>query len=122
MNTPIVSVEWLQQNLERMKILPSDSDSAWTHGFFNVYKNNIHTDLAYQPQDVQSVDITLFAAEDRSGQQNRPEIDELVAGWSSFGGVQLMVVPGTHFSMMTHPYVQELGKQIFTCLNKEIHQ
>ena len=37
---------------------------------------------------------------------------QLVAGWEQFGSVTVQGVPGSHITMITEPYVQELAERL----------
>ena len=115
--SPAAQMIWLKEQLERLQILPAGSDPRWAHGLFRVYKNNRHTDARYQPTAPMPLAVTLFAAQDSTG-DSHPSLAELVAGWSRFAEVEVQVVPGNHFSMMAAPNVQELAAQLTWTLNK----
>lgn len=109
---PTAQMSWLKEQLERLQILPAGSDPRWVQGLFRVYKNNLHTDARYQPTAPTPLTVTLFAAQDQTGDSRRPSLAELVTGWSRFAEVEVKVVPGNHFSMMAAPNVQELAAQL----------
>ena len=110
--SPAAQMCWVQEQLERLQILPAGADARWVHGLFAVYKNNLHTDARYQPTASAPLTVTLFAAQDQTDDSQRPTLAELVTGWSRFAEVEVKVVPGNHFSMMAAPNVQQLAAQL----------
>lgn len=115
--SPAAQVSWLKEQLERLQILPADADARWVDGLFRVYKNNLHTDARYQPTAPAPLTVTLFAAQDQTGDSRRPTLAELVTGWSRFAEVEVRVVPGNHFSMMAAPNVYQLAAQLSVLLS-----
>ena len=110
--SPPAQIDWLKAQLEQLQILPVGSDPAWARGLFTVYKNNLQTDAAYLPSAVTPLPITLFAAQEQPAGGEQLPIAELVRGWSQFGAVEVEVVGGNHFSMLTATHVQQLAAQL----------
>lgn len=92
------------------------------------FKANCQTE--YVPQDIQSVPISLFIAEEiltetasgiemeRLRETLKQEADW---GWSQYasGIVDIYVVPGNHHTMMSQPHVQVLAEKLKKCLDNE---
>ena len=110
--SPRAQIDWLKAQLEQLQILPVGSDPAWARGLFTVYKNNLQTDAIYFPTAVIPLPITLFAAQEQPAGGEQLSIAELVKGWSQFGAIEVEVVGGNHFSMLTATHVQQLAAQL----------
>jgi thioesterase domain-containing protein/acyl carrier protein len=91
---------------------------------FQVYKANTVAFVEYIPQVHYPTLITLFRASDIGMFDFLPDAatthQDPTWGWCQLSGqsVELNLVPGNHFTMMSEPLVQILGKQLKICLEK----
>jgi amino acid adenylation domain-containing protein len=107
-------------------VVPSDMTLVEFRRLFDIFKINAKTLSSYRPGEYRGR-ITLFAAEvdieehifshDKNRllwKANHPGFDDPLKGWDKVAteGVDLIVVPGDHFSMMQEPHVQVLGEQL----------
>jgi amino acid adenylation domain-containing protein len=109
------------------------ADNDWAiskkqlYGLLKTFKANCQAE--YVPQDIQSVPITLFIAEKMitetaSGLEmellREPLKQQADWGWSQYtsGPVDIHVVPGDHYTMMSQPHVQVLAEKLRECLDK----
>ena len=107
-------------------VVPSDMTLVEFRRLFDIFKINAKTLSSYRPGEYRGR-ITLFAAEQDIEEQifshdknrllwkaNHPGFDDPLKGWDKVAteGVDLIVVPGDHFSMMQEPHVQVLAEQL----------
>ncbi len=96
-------------------VLPPDVESSQIEHLYNVFKTNVRAMLDYKPQPL-SIPITLFKAEELLGEPADPR-----AGWERFTreGVELLTVPGNHYTMVREPHVKILARQLVRCIANE---
>ncbi|PMB34523.1 amino acid adenylation, partial [Fischerella thermalis CCMEE 5319] len=105
--------EQLQYFLEQAKIaniFPPDIEYQQLSNLLQVFKSNIQAILNYAPQ-VYPQRIVLFRASENNFNQ-APQNQTL--GWDelSLESVEVVNVPGTHYTMLTKPHVQTLLEQL----------
>ena len=130
----------LKQELERIDILPAGSDLKQLRALLQVLKTNSLMDYVPQvgavrepplrtplrtPRAPLRTPITLFRALDsRSGNEETDEQEERQStwGWNELtdGPIEIIDVPGNHFTMMAPPHVQVLAKELSACLERAI--
>ncbi|ABA25091.1 Amino acid adenylation (plasmid) [Trichormus variabilis ATCC 29413] len=105
--------EQLQYFLEQAKIaniFPPDIEYQQLSNLLQVFKSNIQAILNYAPQ-VYPQRIVLFRASENNFNQ-APQNQTL--GWDELSSesVEIVNVPGTHYTMLTKPHVQTLLEQL----------
>ncbi len=112
--------------LERFKLasfLPADADKTDILGFIDVYKANCRMD--YMPKDIKPTRMILFKAseviEEYKNEDWYKRSAEPTWGWSQYAEdlVDILMVPGDHFTMMNQPNVQVLAEKLRACLDKD---
>jgi thioesterase domain-containing protein len=96
-------------------VLPPDVDPSQVERLYQVFKTNVRAMLDYSPQPLPA-QITLFQAEERLG-----EPGDSRKGWERFAleGVELLTVPGNHYTMVREPHVRVLARYLSRCMAKE---
>ena len=110
-------LNYLLERFKQASFLPPDADNAHILGFINVYKANCR--MNYSPQDIKPTRITLFKASEQIEENALNEIkSEPTWGWNQYAecSVDILMVPGDHFSMMNQPNVQVLAEKLRECL------
>jgi len=112
--------------LERFKLasfLPADADKTDILGFIDVYKANCRMD--YMPKDIKPTRMILFKAseviEEYKNEDWYNRSTDPTWGWSQYAEdlVDILMVPGDHFTMMNQPNVQVLAEKLRACLDKD---
>ncbi|MEH2191209.1 MAG: condensation domain-containing protein [Nostoc sp.] len=102
--------EQLNYFLEQAKIanlLPPDVSIQQLRGLLQVFKSNIQAMLKYTPQ-VYSDQIILFRARDSVEENN------LTLGWDELSSepVEIITVPGDHYTMLSLSHIQTLKERL----------
>ncbi len=114
-------LNYILQRFKQASFLPPDADKTHIRGFIDVYKANCRID--YSPQDIKPTRITLFQASELiEGHELNETKREPAWGWSQYaeGPVDIQVVPGDHFTMMSQPNVQVLAEKLKFCLEQSL--
>jgi thioesterase domain-containing protein/acyl carrier protein len=92
-------------------LVPRDLDLPQIQALFEVFRANVRAVQCYRPQPYPSSLMLVRASQDLGGATD--------GGWGRLatGGVDLRVVEGDHFSMMTEPFVQGLADTISSSLH-----
>lgn len=99
----------------RVNAIPPDFGFTQVRHLFNIYKINGNASRSYVPK-VYPGQVTLFRAEE--GLAKNP--GSLLHGWDKYaaGGVDVHVVPGSHFDIAYQPHVGVLCEQLNLVLEK----
>jgi amino acid adenylation domain-containing protein len=95
--------------------LSMDIELGEIHRLFDVFKTNVRAMLNYQPQSYPG-QIALFkASEQLTGNGMSEDF-----GWGNVasGGIEVYMVPGSHFTMLGEPHDQVLAERLRVCLDK----
>ncbi len=110
------SREQITAILERAKAankIPPDVTPAQIAQMLRVFQANFAAMLSYQPQTYSGPVTFLNAA----SSPNRQQPDRGWAEWIA-GPLQIVELPGDHFSLVRQPHVQTLARQLRTCLQQ----
>ncbi|RKZ39029.1 MAG: non-ribosomal peptide synthetase, partial [Candidatus Parabeggiatoa sp. nov. 3] len=114
----------LLEQFKKASLLPPDAEVTHIRGLIDVYKANCQMD--YIPKNIKPTRIVFFQASEFIGELMGGH-DELVEaeptwGWSQYaeGSVNIQVVPGSHFTMMSQPNVQVLAEKLKVCLEQSL--
>ncbi|HEV7377438.1 MAG TPA: amino acid adenylation domain-containing protein, partial [Pyrinomonadaceae bacterium] len=93
-------------------VLPPDIEPSQFERLYEVFKTNVRAMLNYKPQPLPGR-ITLFKAEETTTEPGDSE-----RGWDDFAleGVELLTVPGDHFTMVREPHVRVLAEYLARCV------
>jgi amino acid adenylation domain-containing protein len=93
-------------------VLPVETGLAKLHDRFAVFKNNLRAIENYVPRAYEGR-IALFAAREGAG-----ESAGAARGWNGLApqGVELHVVPGSHYTLLRQPQVQHLADKLKAAL------
>jgi len=117
----------LGQLQKQLKTLGQSLSETETRRILNVYKANMQAMADYKPLETYPIPLTLLRAQQIHAQDNflpneAATLQDATWGWNdvSAEAVELHVVPGDHFTMMSEPHVQVvarvLAQQLKTCL------
>ncbi|HEC84648.1 MAG: hypothetical protein DRR08_15420 [Candidatus Parabeggiatoa sp. nov. 2] len=112
-------LNYLFQQFKKASFLPPDADKTHIRGLIDVYKANCR--MNYIPKDIKPTRITLFQASELiEGTELNETKREQAWGWSQYAEdlVDIHVVPGDHFTMMSQPNVQVLADKLRQCLDQ----
>jgi putative pyridoxal-dependent aspartate 1-decarboxylase len=110
-------LNYLLERFKQASFLQPDADNAHIRGFINVYKANCRMNYS-PPQDIKPTRITLFQTSELiEGTEWNETKREPTWGWSQYadGLLDVLMVPGDHFSMMNQPNVQVLAEKLKVC-------
>ena len=111
------------QRFKQASFLPPDADKTHLRGFIDVYKANCRMD--YRPKDSKPTRMILFKAseviEEYKNEDWYNRSTDPTWGWSQYAEdlVDILMVPGDHFTMMNQPNVQVLAEKLRACLDKD---
>ncbi|HZT57626.1 MAG TPA: thioesterase domain-containing protein, partial [Pyrinomonadaceae bacterium] len=93
-------------------VVPPELEPSQIERLYHVFKTNVRAMLDYEPRPLHGR-ITFFRAEERA--QGRGETQ---GDWNDFAleGVELLDVPGDHFTMVRAPHVKALAESLARCL------
>ena len=118
--TPESQLNYFKHQLERIGILPPQSDIKLVRGLLQVYRTQCQID--YVPHNTSPTPITLFRAQEINPQQENSSLvfQDQAWGWNNFsdGEVEIYTVPGSHLSMMSEPHVKVLAQQLQKSLDQ----
>ncbi len=120
---PETQLRYVHDQLKQAQILPNEASIKPFRGIVEVYKANVRTH--YYPKNVEPVTLTLFRARDAQPDtlaveeaQNRELWKDPAYGWSAFGEVTVMEVPGDHLTMLNAPQVEALAGRLRESLQR----
>jgi amino acid adenylation domain-containing protein len=96
-------------------LLPLEVELADIQRYFNVYRANMRALTSYSPQ-AQRVRITLFKAAEHAMQNGK----DGALGWDALTEekVEVCVIPGNHYTLLSGPHVGVLAEHLQAWLNK----
>ena len=112
--TPLAAEERLsvfKKSLEDAGIFPPNTPLDQIRGIVNVVSADGQAGI-YLPTEFSRLPIHLFIAEEEPEEDNQAKID----GWSKYGDVTALYVPGTHNTMMHEAHVDVLAQKLADCL------
>jgi thioesterase domain-containing protein/acyl carrier protein len=120
---PEAQLRYVHDQLKQAQILPQEASIKPFRGIVAVYKANVRTH--YFPKDAVPVPLTLFRARDAQPEplaveeaQNRELLQDPAYGWSGFGEVTMVEVPGDHLTMLNAPQVEVLAGRLMEGLQR----
>lgn len=113
---PLATEEQINHVLKQAKIseiVTSDLKSPQIRPLIEVFQANLQALQNYIPQ-IGSTRITLF----RASEILFGNLDDSTLGWSELTtqSIDVCIVPGNHYTMLTQPYVQDLSEKLKFCL------
>lgn len=118
------SDEQLNYLREKLQAAGLRLTKAEIRGIFKVYKANTQAHAEYLPQERYPTSITLLRASEIGIFDFLPDKVTTVKyptwGWRELSTkpVEIQMIPGNHFTMMSEPHVQVLAKQLKACLER----
>ncbi len=110
-------MEQAKNSANTNRILPTDLEITQLRHFLHIFKVNAHAIQCYKPQKVYSDQkIIFFRAKERDAfNPQHPE-----HGWVDLaaGGLEVIEVPGNHFTMNYPPHVEVMAKILKAYLEK----
>ncbi|KDB53387.1 hypothetical protein X805_09720 [Sphaerotilus natans subsp. natans DSM 6575] len=112
-----------QRELERMELLPPQSDPRQARGWVEVFRSQLL--MRYQPAGQADFPLLLLKAADpmpREPDQGEalPQQHDAFLGWQRWSDrpVERIEVPGTHLTMMSRPHVEVLAEHLRAALHR----
>ena len=112
-------INYLKQQLERVGLLPPQSDTKLVRGPLQVFRTQNQID--YGVNEALATSIALFQARERNSEDTSNDVFQARAwGWNNFseGEVQRHIVPGSHTTMMKEPHVKILAQKLKATLER----
>ncbi|WP_137455108.1 thioesterase domain-containing protein [Halomicronema hongdechloris] len=96
-------------------LVPADIGNQQLLCFVKVFKSNVRAMSEYIPQ-VYPSQIFLFRASDGISR----EFDSQTLGWGELccGPLEILDIPGDHYTMLHLPHVQVLAERLIYCLGQ----
>ncbi len=109
---------------QKTNFIFSDTEIEKFLNYYKLFKAHVQAMRNYVPS-VYPNKMTLFrASQDIIHDFESPEFntDDPLLGWSKFSGqpIQVVEIPGDHFSMFVEPHIQELAKQLRICIDSTL--
>ena len=106
----------IKAELQHIELLPPHVDMTEVRGLLRVLFASIHAAAAYAPAlaELRALPVALFSA----GSHTEAEHAHQVARWRAVGPVELVVVPGTHATMLAEPQVAVLAPKLAALLER----
>ncbi|MEG3875944.1 amino acid adenylation domain-containing protein [Microcoleus sp. herbarium7] len=109
----------------KANFIVSDTEITQHIRDYKVFKSHVQAMRDYVPQ-VYPHKITLFRASDKIAhdfESTEFHSDDLLLGWGkcSQQAIEVIEVPGNHFSMFAEPHVQKLAQQLKCCLDRMVN-
>jgi thioesterase domain-containing protein/acyl carrier protein len=105
------------EQAQRSGLLPLDSNINWVRYLFKVFLANVNAACRYLPTTY-SDRVTLFRAAERMT-PGLPDHD----GWKELSDeVEVRVIPGDHFTMLSGTNVEILAQQLKDCIEKALSE
>ena len=103
----------LKQKMEAADLLPPGADLGQLRAFARIFRE--HHAIRYEPAGAVPLPITLVCAEDAGGEVRAASSHDAARGWRRYasGPVEVVVVPGSHTSMIAQPHVASLASAPF---------
>ncbi|CBN59210.1 MULTISPECIES: non-ribosomal peptide synthetase [Kamptonema] len=106
----------------KANFIVSDTEMAQYIRDYKVFKSHVQAMRDYVPC-VYPHKITLFRAHDKiehDFESTEFHSDDLLLGWGkcSQQAIEVIEVPGNHFSMFAEPHIQKLAEQLKFCLDR----
>jgi amino acid adenylation domain-containing protein len=103
----------LRRRAVELNALPASMDMGQMHNLFRSFKDIIKAVMDYEPRNYPGR-INLFRAEERLASTATDPTD----GWGALaaGGVELHVMPGDHFTMISLPHARALADRLNACI------
>jgi amino acid adenylation domain-containing protein len=103
----------LYERARAANVIPPDLSLTDVGRFFEVFKNNVRAMSVYRPEIIRAR-VVLFRSAEQAGE------GEMGAslGWRRFAGegLEVVPVPGDHYSMVRAPHVDALAEKLRECL------
>jgi thioesterase domain-containing protein/aryl carrier-like protein len=125
---PMAQLRQVWKEAKLAGVVPSDMTLVEFRRVFDIFKINAKTLGSYKAEEFRGR-ITLFSPEEDIDQRifshdtnylkwktENPNMSDPLKGWDKVAteGVELVVVPGDHFTMMREPHVEVLAQQLRT--------
>ncbi|MCG8458573.1 MAG: amino acid adenylation domain-containing protein [Holophagales bacterium] len=109
-------LDGLWRQARRMDLLPEGMDRRQVEHLYRVFAANLRAVIAYAPEPYTGP-LTLLRTAERLPEQRQADLAGPDLGWRRFaGGTLVETVPGSHFSVMREPHVDELATRIAALL------
>ncbi|ASC71028.1 Glutamate-1-semialdehyde 2,1-aminomutase [Halomicronema hongdechloris C2206] len=111
-------LNYFLDQLQAANLMPTDIDFHQFCLLFKLYKSNLRAYQNYLPQIIYPERLLLFQGKDSDEGAAYP--DDLSWGWDQLSSesVEVVVVPGNHYTMLAKPQVQVLAEQLNSYLNQ----
>jgi thioesterase domain-containing protein/acyl carrier protein len=106
---------YILEQAKQAGLVPSELDASTAKRFVELLKSDFRATRNYAMSLYPGRVTLLKASEEPSGKSS-----DTTLGWSSWvaGGVEVIVVPGNHASMVYQPYVEVLANKLSACISQ----
>lgn len=122
--TSLERMDYLQERLKTLDILPPQAGRAQVHGLIQVFQASTRNCTRYSTQEAYPGTVVLLRANDIHIEDTDIRInlraDDDTWGWNQLAGtsVDVHLVPGDHVTMMAEPHVGELASSLAACIRR----
>jgi thioesterase domain-containing protein len=106
-------VDYFRQRAERARLVIAGAGAKHAQAIYSVFEANMRAAMAYSPRPL-SARLTLF----RATEQATPMHADQLLGWGPWAaaGAEVLVIAGTHLTMLQPPAVERLAALLDACL------
>jgi thioesterase domain-containing protein/acyl carrier protein len=104
----------IKAELERLEFLPPHIGADEVRGLLRVLIASIQAASAYAPAALLPVPVSLFSAASHTDAEHARQAER----WRAVGPTELIVVPGTHATMLAEPSVATLAERLGSLLER----
>lgn len=110
---PDERLAYVMEEAKSADLIPADITLSQVHRLFEVFKANVTAMNTYAPE-IARCRIALLAASERINDLPL----EPAMGWGELteNGIEVIEVPGDHFTMMREPYVRFIAGRLKSCI------
>ena len=114
---PDERLAYVIEEAKNADLMPADITLSQARRLFEVFKANAKAVSNYSPE-MAGCRIALMKASERIS--DLPQ--ELAMGWDELteNGVEVLEVPGNHFTMIHEPYVRFMAERLKSCIGEAI--
>ena len=118
-------LSYLLTQAKRAKVLPAEAEIRDIRPLLRVFKANLQALQEYMPQPY-SNSITLFRATEPSRffAESSLELSHSLLEWGRLSQepLEIYTVLGNHYTILTKPHVEQVGKQLRRCISDKLNK
>lgn len=109
-------LQYVSEQMKAVGLIPKNVSVSELKNIINLFKTNLT--IKYLPKDIIKIPITFFRAEEGIKPIDPIWGQDQSLGWHDLSAksIEMITLPGDHYSIFTHPYVEDLSLKLSQCL------